>query len=139
MQHPATLDVAGTVFPFTRGQGKCYLKKEEASAFKPTASAIPSQFDGMDVGIDVDASGLVDVDIDCTEAACFAEWLLPTSATIKRCSKAVSHLLYRCSQDIATAHFHDLDGKEIVALMQKSRLALPAFDTSEWREARVVR
>src|SRR6266567_1966883 len=113
------------ILPFQHGAGKCYLTKEEESSFKVAEDEIAEKFAGQDVGIDVGTSGLVDVDIDCPEAAQFAEWLLPPTATIGREGKAVSHLLFRCDDPVSSKHFHDLDGKEIIAVLAKNRLPLP--------------
>ena len=119
------LSLEWTVLPFKRGDGMCYLTKAEAESFTIAQCEIASKFAGFDVGIDVRSSGLIDVDIDCPEAALLANWLLPETATFGRSGKLISHMLFKCGADVPTRHFNDLDGKELIALLRNSRLALP--------------
>jgi len=72
------------------------------------ANEIASKFAGKDVGIDVAASGLVDLDIDCPHAIPFIHEFLPATATIGRAEMAESHKLFQCSAEIKTVHFKDI-------------------------------
>jgi len=115
------------VLPFKRGTGVCYLDGDEASDFTCADDPveIAEKFSGYDVGIDVAASGLVDLDIDCVEAVPFIEEFLLPTRTIRRASKQCSHQLFHHKVPITGKHFKDLDGKEVLAVLPNVRLALP--------------
>lgn len=65
------------------------------------------------------SGGLVDGDLDCTEAVMLADWFLPgTDAIFGRASKPRSHRLYRCDdpEPKATVTFLDENGGMILEL-----------------------
>ncbi|WP_437301194.1 bifunctional DNA primase/polymerase [Sorangium sp. So ce426] len=61
----------------------------------------------MNVGVllGTPSGGLVDVDLDCSEAIDFADLLLPSTAIFGRAGRLGSHRLFRC--EVATAQFRD--------------------------------
>lgn len=119
------IDRGWSVLPFDRTDGICHLSKEQATDFKCSVGDVEQKFYGFDVGIDVAASGLVDLDVDCAEAVPFINWLLPKTTTMGRPAKPVSHLLFKTADDIKYGKFTDIDGKELLAIMPNLRLALP--------------
>lgn len=113
------------VLPFYRDDGICHLTSEEAEAFTCTANEVSEKFEGYDVGIDVAESDLVDLDVDCPEAAPFIDWVLPPTTTMGRTGKPTSHLLYKRVGEVKYESFKDMNGKELLAVAPKVRLALP--------------
>ncbi|HKY49987.1 MAG TPA: phage/plasmid primase, P4 family [Candidatus Limnocylindria bacterium] len=51
---------------------------------------------GDNVGVKLGPSGLVDIDLDCSEAVVLAPYYLPATATFGRPSKPRSHWIYTC-------------------------------------------
>jgi hypothetical protein len=135
------------VLPFDRKAGYCTLAKAEQLAFSCSAGSISSNFKGMDVGVDLQASKLVGIDVDCAEVAAFLHKLLPPTCVIRRESKATSWLFFRLEGAIPkNISFRDLDlsGKaasELGGVKVNAAVALPpskhrkTSETLEWVSA----
>jgi hypothetical protein len=74
--------------------------------------------DPSNIGIRLGApsNGLVDVDLDCSEAIALAPSFLPPTTTFGRASKPASHRPYVARPCPKTAQFKDVDGKMLVEL-----------------------
>ena len=81
---------------------------------------LPMQFAGnanIGVLLGEPSFGLVDVDLDCTEAIELAEGFLPdTDCVFGRIGKAHSHRLYVIDPAPTTTRFRDTDGTTLVEL-----------------------
>ena len=81
-------------------------------SIRVTAETVGQYFNGQpqNVGqlLGEPSGGLVDVDLDCTEAIRLAaRFLPPTGRAYGRASKPRSHMDYRCSPIPATVRFED--------------------------------
>lgn len=83
--------------------------------WRVSESELPRHFDGKQQNVGVllgdSSSGLIDVDLDCTEALTLVDHFLPaTQSKFGRKSKPRSHWLYVVSPAPRTRRFKDVDG-----------------------------
>lgn len=70
----------------------CHKSKEQQEAY---TNPIPKDFEGKGVGIHLEKSNLVGIDVDCDEVVPFLETFLPQTATTCRKSKATSWKFFK--------------------------------------------
>lgn len=70
----------------------CRKSKEQRQAY---TNPIPKDFEGKGVGIHLEKSNLVGIDVDCDEVVTFLETFLPQTATTCRKSKATSWKFFK--------------------------------------------
>ena len=106
--------------------------EEIPSKFPPTANV------GLLLG---DASGLVDVDLDSSEAIRLADWFLPlTSFQSGRASRPRSHFFYNCAVAPSPEKF-TFNGECLLELRSNGQQTMappsthPSGETIEWYEA----
>lgn len=131
------------ILPFNRTVGYCTLDKEQQQAFKCVAKDISTKFMGVDVGVDLHASNLVGIDVDCPEAAAFLRALLPPTCVIGREGKSTSWMFYRLNGTIPkNVSFRDYSpngqpGPELGGVKVKAAVALPPSRHRKTQEALV--
>lgn len=76
-------------------RSECRPGKEAQQAFTCAPESVSATFKGKDVGVFLDASNLVGIDVDCIEAAKFLQKFLPPTCVVGRKSKATSWMFYR--------------------------------------------
>jgi hypothetical protein len=102
------------VLPLNRNTGFCWLKKDQQQAFSCSPENIFKEFKGMDVGLDLQGSGIVGIDVDCAEVVPFLQKWLPPTCTVGREGKPTSWMFYRLNGTVPkNMSFHDFgkDGK----------------------------
>jgi hypothetical protein len=110
----------------------------------PTLQGWPSITDGRmamavqeNVGINLEPSGLTDIDLDCVEAVALADVFLPPTLTFGRKSKPKSHFLYQGKSKSIKFPF---DGKMLVEIRCTGAQTMfppsvhPEGETVEWVE-----
>ena len=111
------LEQGWSPIPVPRGEKAPRFKGWTKYVCDPTR--IDEIFSGSNVGVLLGepSGGLVDVDLDCTEAEQLAKVVLPsTDAVFGRNSKPTSHYLYITDPIPKTKRFRDLDGTTLVEL-----------------------
>jgi hypothetical protein len=93
-----------------RETGHSWLTKEAQQAFKCTCENIFIEFNGLDIGLDLQGSGIVGIDVDCEEVVPFLQKWLPPTSTVGRAGKPTSWMFYRLNGTIPkNVSFHDFD------------------------------
>lgn len=112
----ASCYLQGGLMPVPMASGKKNPVLKKWHEFSCTENDIDKSFNNQNnIGLILGRSGLLDVDFDCSEAIAFAD-LLPVTASIRRPSKSISHLLYRVTEDVETQAFRDADGQMLIEL-----------------------
>jgi len=108
-----------SVIPIASGAKKCTLKKWQD--LRLDVPDLAAHFNGhpQNIGVLLGApsGGLMDVDVDCPEAAIIAPTYLPaTDAVFGRAGKPASHWLYRVSDGAKTVQFEGKKGEMLIEL-----------------------
>ena len=102
------------ILPLCRTTGHSWLAKEKQLSFQCSPENTPLLFKGMDVGLMLQPSGIVGIDVDCSEVVPFLNGLLPPTCTVGRGGKPTSWMFYRLHGTVPknmSFHDFDLDGK----------------------------
>jgi hypothetical protein len=98
------------VLPLDRTTGHSWLNKDQQLTFECSSQNIGVAFKGMDVGLDLQGSGIVGIDIDCIQVVPFLQKWLPPTWTVGREGKPNSWMFYRLEGTIPkNVTFRDFD------------------------------
>lgn len=94
----------------------CHWHKEQQVAYE---IPIPKDFAGKGVGVHLEKSGLVGIDVDCVQVVPFLETFLPPTATTCRKNKDTSWMFFKLLGEIGDNHSYknyDDEGKLVEGL-----------------------